>query len=101
MALAYTTDKTHKRIFGDVAVLDSGRMQPWVSVACGDCGINFPLSKRSALRARSEGREHRCLICRRPSTPLRDEERRTLWAWWIRRLGSMDEAVELAGLIWR
>ena len=82
-------------------MLERGRTQPWVSVTCGDCGTDFPLSTRNAFRARNEGREPRCAMCRRPPRPLSDEERRRFSAWWADRLGGMEQAVELAGLIWR
>lgn len=76
------------------------RSQSFVLVRCEGCGDHFELSTRSAQRYASEGREPRCTICRRPCTPLSDDERRRFSAWWRERF-SLEEIRELADAIWR
>ena len=61
----------------------------------------FELSLRREYAHRIEGKEPRCLPCRRPLKPLTDEERERFTRWWLEESGlSMRELYEIAaGLV--
>ena len=56
-------------------------------MTCGGCGDKFELSLRREYAHRVEGKEPRCLLCRRPPRPLTDEERERFTRWWLAESG--------------
>src|SRR5688500_1164361 len=83
-----------------MSAVASTRSQPSQVLRCEQCGDQFELSTRNLQRYRSQGREPRCMLCRRPRLPLSDSEREKFSGWWRERF-SLEELVELANAIWQ
>jgi hypothetical protein len=63
---------------------------PTVSVVCGECGLDFELSKRNALGHRQRGTLPRCVTCRFPPKPPTPELLAEMKAWWLKQF-TLDE----------